>query len=324
MTLCGKPPGQVQKILQDAFIDTDSRLRSHLEAEDRSGSTVVACILTPEVSGSYTVQIAHAGDSRAVLSRKRCLFFSKDHKPNREDETRRIEAAGGCVSQGPLGGPMRVDGALAVSRALGDFHFKPKGMEPSKTKVSAVPEVQTISGCSAGDWVLLACDGIFDVMENEEVRTFVEEHPSKLDGPHGLDAGQVCIDLLKLCLDKGSKDNCTACFIHFGKAPVKGRPSSELLQGGWRGASPEVQCKYAEFFRDHGFEAQASEIVVGRRSSKGPTAAPGERENGTSRSLSSFTRVLQAVRSTRAIQSAWRARKDARSATSATSASSTE
>ena len=322
MTLCGKPPGQVQKILQDAFIDTDSRLRSHLEAEDRSGSTVVACILTPEVSGSYTVQIAHAGDSRAVLSRKRCLFFSKDHKPNREDETRRIEAAGGCVSQGPLGGPMRVDGALAVSRALGDFHFKPKGMEPSKTKVSAVPEVQTISGCSAGDWVLLACDGIFDVMENEEVRTFVEEHPSKLDGPHGLDAGQVCIDLLKLCLDKGSKDNCTACFIHFGEGPVRSK-SSELLQGGWRGASPEVQGKYAEFFRDHGFEAQASEMNPGRRlscsKSKGNPSSP-DRPEGGRNSLSSLTRVFQAVRSTRAIQSAWRARKSS----DAAPASSTE
>ncbi|CAK9045274.1 Protein phosphatase 1A (Protein phosphatase 2C isoform alpha) (PP2C-alpha) (Protein phosphatase IA) [Durusdinium trenchii] len=311
-TLSGKSELEVQNILEEAFLDTDLRLRSHLEPEDRSGSTVVACILVPmDTSDSphrFTVQLAHAGDSRAVLSRQGTLFCSKDHKPNREDETRRIEAAGGCVSQGPLGGgPMRVDGALAVSRALGDFHFKPKELDASKCKVSAVPEVQVVEGCSAGDWVLLACDGIFDVMENEEVRAFVEEHPSK--SSEDIDAGQLCIDLLKRCLDKGSKDNCTACFIHFGKAPVKGRPSSELLQGGWRGASPEVQCKYAEFFRDHGFEAQASEIVVGRRSSKGPTAAPGERENGTSRSLSSFTRVLQAVRSTRAIQSAWRARK---------------
>eukprot|EP00913_Durusdinium_trenchii_P006497 g6107.t1 len=292
-TLSGKSELEVQNILEEAFLDTDLRLRSHLEPEDRSGSTVVACILVPmDTSDSphrFTVQLAHAGDSRAVLSRQGTLFCSKDHKPNREDETRRIEAAGGCVSQGPLGGgPMRVDGALAVSRALGDFHFKPKELDASKCKVSAVPEVQVVEGCSAGDWVLLACDGIFDVMENEEVRAFVEEHPSK--SSEDIDAGQLCIDLLKRCLDKGSKDNCTACFIHFGKAPVKGRPSSELLQGGWRGASPEVQCKYAEFFRDHGFEAQASEIVVGRRSSKGPTAAPGERENGTSRSLSSFTR----------------------------------
>lgn len=45
---------------------------------------------------------------------------------------------------------MRVDGALAVSRALGDFHFKPEGMEPAKCKVSAVPEVQTIEGCRSG------------------------------------------------------------------------------------------------------------------------------------------------------------------------------
>lgn len=220
---------------------------------------------------------------------------------------------------------MRVDGALAVSRAMGDFHFKPHGMEPSKCKVSVVPEVQTIEGCSSGDWILLACDGIFDVMENEEVRDFVEDHPARANGSQ-VDGGQICVDLLKLCLDKGSKDNCTACFVQFGDGPARSK-SSELLQGPWRGASPEVQSKYAEFFRDHGFEAEASEMVQGRRLSGSKTkvvnpSSP-ESSNATTRnSLSSITRVLQAVRSTRAIQSAWRARKS--SEKEAATASGTE
>lgn len=327
VTLSGKTPSEATRLLQETFIDCDSRLRSHLGTEDRSGSTVVACIVNPSKrSNEYTVQLAHAGDSRAVLSRGSRLYSSKDHKPNREDETRRIEAAGGCVSQGPLGGgPMRVDGALAVSRALGDFHFKPSGMEPSKCKVSVVPEVQTIEGCSAGDWILLACDGIFDVMENEEVRDFVEDHPARANGAQ-VDGGQICVDLLKLCLDKGSKDNCTACFVQFGDGPTRSK-SSELLQGPWRGASPEVQSKYAEFFRDHGFEAEASEMVSGRRlsGSKPKVVNPPspESSNTTTRnSLSSISRVLQAVRSTRAIQSAWRARKS--SEKEAAAASGTE
>ena len=312
--LTGKTPSEASRLLQETFVDCDARLRSHLGTEDRSGSTVVACIINPSAGGNeYTVQLAHAGDSRGVLSRGSRLYSSKDHKPNREDETRRIEAAGGCVSQGPLGGgPMRVDGALAVSRAMGDFHFKPPGMDPSKCKVSVVPEVQTIEGCSAGDWILLACDGIFDVMENEEVRDFVEEHPSRASS-QVVDGGQICIDLLKLCLDKGSKDNCTACFVQFGEGPTRSK-SAELLPGPWRGASPEVQGKYAEFFRDHGFEAEATELASGRRvsgSSKTKANPPSpETSNATARnSLSSITRVLQSVRSTRAIQSAWRSRK---------------
>ncbi|CAJ1437858.1 unnamed protein product [Effrenium voratum] len=273
-----RAPGasEASRLLQEAFIECDTKLRHHLSNEDRSGSTVVACIVTPSRS-QYTVQLAHAGDSRAVLCRGGRLFCSKDHKPNREDETRRIEAAGGSVSQGPLGGgPMRVDGALAVSRALGDFHFKPAGMDPARCKVSVVPEVQTIENCASGDWVLLACDGIFDVMENEEVKDFIEDHASKSGGRIS-DGAQVCIDLLHLCLDRGSKDNCTACFIQFGEFSV--RKSLELLQGPWRAASPEVQGKYAEFFKDHGFEAEALEMTTpGRRlsgSSKGKAQASG-------------------------------------------------
>ena len=46
------------------------------------------------------------------------------------------------------------------------------------------------------------------------------------------------------------------CRFLFFSCPCDARSkSSELLQGPWRGASPEVQSKYAEFFRDHGFEA---------------------------------------------------------------------
>jgi len=333
-----RTPSEASKLLQDAFIECDERLRQQLGAEDRSGSTVVACIINQLKGNEYTVQLAHAGDSRAVLCRGGRLYCSKDHKPNREDETRRIEAAGGCVSQGPLGGgPMRVDGALAVSRALGDFHFKPSGMDPAKCKVSAMPEVQTIEGCGLGDWVLLACDGIFDVMENEEVKDFVEGHASKSSRP--ADGSQVCIDLLKLCLDKGSKDNCTVCLVQFGEFQPRTK-ASELLPGPWKSAAPEVQNKYAEFFRVHGFEAEANEMSgSSRRPSQGSqgnkpkqaaanpaasrapagpsTAASGPAQrNGH---LNSFARVIQAVRSTRAIQHAWRARKTSTSSESAPS-----
>lgn len=233
---------------------------------------------------------------------------------------------------------MRVDGALAVSRALGDFHFKPSGMDPAKCKVSVVPEVQTVEGCTSGDWVLLACDGIFDVMENEEVKEFVESHSSR-SAKKG-DGAQVCIDMLKLCLDKGSKDNCTICLVQFGENfPVRTK-TAELLPGPWKAASPEVQNKYAEFFRGHGFEAEANEMTSsGRRlsgSSLGKTkqapaspaqpaprnAPPTPPAGGAQRNghLNSFARVIQAVRSTRAIQSAWRARKTSNASASASAA----
>ncbi|CAE8679007.1 unnamed protein product, partial [Polarella glacialis] len=332
--------------MEDLFIQCDVRLRAHLGAEDRSGSTVVCGVVTMPKPNEYCVHLAHAGDSRAVLCSGGRLVCTEDHKPNREDEQRRIEAAGGTVSQGPLGGgPMRVDGALAVSRAFGDFHFKPAGMAPAKCKVSAVPEVRTVTGCIAGDWLFIACDGVFDVMENDEVRDFVSSRLAGSDGP--ADGGKIMVDILQHCLDKGSKDNCTALLVQFGPpaGTVKPTRSIELLQGNWERASPEVQSKYVEFFSSHGFEAEAKALQLqaqssgsGRRGAANGRGAPDKASPGQgqgqaagrgaggaaaasagrdpaaqqttgARQLATLTRALQAIRSTRAIQTAWRNRQ---------------
>lgn len=314
---------EASRALEEGFLQCDASLRQQLAPEDRSGSTVVAGIITQPRPNEYCCTLAHAGDSRAVLFAGGRLHCSEDHKPNRHDEKGRIEAAGGSVSQGPLGGgPMRVDGALAVSRAIGDFHFKPVGMEPAKCKVTAMPEVQTVPGCAAGDWLLLACDGVFDVMENEEVKDFIEARLTKNAGEH-IDGGQVMVDLLQSCLDKGSKDNCTALLVQLGTVPSRTSTQSsvELLQGSWQRAAHEVQSKYADFFVAHGFEAEAKALQAAG-SARGP-APPGEARGRPSaagsssanggapqqpQSMAALTRALQAIRSTRAIQAAWRAR----------------
>ena len=87
--------------------------------------------------------------------------LSFDHKPFNAEERRRIEAAGGCVSM------KRVDGELAVSRALGDFSFKDADMAPELCKVTAHPDVTVELRHSDDEFIVLACDGIWDVMTNE-------------------------------------------------------------------------------------------------------------------------------------------------------------
>lgn len=306
----GTVPQEVaEKELVDAFVEVDARCREQL-AEDRSGSTVVSAIITQTQPHDFCVQLAHAGDSRAVLcvGGGERLVCTSDHKPNREDEQQRIEAAGGTVAQGPLGGgPMRVDGALAVSRSLGDFHFKPAGRSPATCKVTAVPEVQTVMHCVPGDWLLLACDGVFDVMENEEVYHFIT---SRLGGsPMGsIDGGVVVTELLHHVLEKGSKDNCTALLVQLlegngsaAEAPVA--QSRELLQGPWRKAPPEIQSKYADWFADQGFEAEASMVRSGAgaaRASTGSTAsAGGDGAGGAAPApqATALVKALQAMRS---------------------------
>jgi len=62
---------------------------------------------------------ANSGDSRSILGRAgKVIALSEDHKPENVEEKRRIEAAGGFVEDN------RVNGSLALSRALGDFEYK--------------------------------------------------------------------------------------------------------------------------------------------------------------------------------------------------------
>ena len=106
-------------------IDAEMRQLQEMEAgQDQSGSTSVMTLITP----SHLI-CANTGDSRAVLCREgKAIELSHDHKPYNQGEKERIEAAGSTVKFN------RVNGDLAVSRALGDYVYKRCGAaaEPSK------------------------------------------------------------------------------------------------------------------------------------------------------------------------------------------------
>mmetsp|Transcript_19510 Transcript_19510/g.42153 ORF Transcript_19510/g.42153 Transcript_19510/m.42153 type:complete len:187 (-) Transcript_19510:85-645(-) len=110
---------------------------------------------------------AHAGDSHGVLCRSgRAVALTTDHKPNDPDEKNRIVQAGGFVIVG------RVNGELAVSRALGDWAFK---RTPGREHVSAIPDVKVDPITEADEFVILACDGLWDVTTNQEAVNIVIE-----------------------------------------------------------------------------------------------------------------------------------------------------
>jgi serine/threonine protein phosphatase PrpC len=107
---------------------------------------------------------ANAGDSRCILARNDgAVALSVDHKPDRPDERERIESAGGTVEL--VCGVWRLNGGIAVSRALGDRDFKDDG---ARTLI-ADPEI--VAGQISADrdrCAILACDGLFDVLSNAE------------------------------------------------------------------------------------------------------------------------------------------------------------
>jgi serine/threonine protein phosphatase PrpC len=166
---------------------TDSALQL-LEEEGDSGTTACVVLLTPE-----WVVCANAGDSRSVISRlgNKAVPLSYDHKPDDVEEQRRIRAAGGYVAGG------RVEGDLAVSRGLGDFRFKnldivmagvvPENgssendnegpmFRPGDQKVSPIPDIIVQNrNPSQDEFVIVACDGIWDVQTNYEAVKMVAE-----------------------------------------------------------------------------------------------------------------------------------------------------
>lgn len=142
------------------------------------------------------------------------MALSEDHKPCDGPEKERILRAGGHVAQGMMGmGPMRVDGNLAVSRGLGDFEYKQNAkLPPQEQKVSCLPDITIVSRDMRKDELLvLACDGIWDVMSNDEccneLRTILAEGEKSM--------GMVAEELLDVCLELGSKDNMSAIVITF-------------------------------------------------------------------------------------------------------------
>lgn len=245
---------RVDEELRNVFIKTDSQLREKLLQEDKSGTTVAAALVSRS-SSNYRIHLAHAGDSRAIVCKAGGVIIgTEDHKPSRQDETDRIRAAGGFVDHGPYGGgPLRVDGTLAVSRAFGDFHFKPNDRAPESCKVTPLPEVQTVDA-DPGDWILIACDGIFDVFSNEEVQDFISAEIAK-----NVRGSEVVQQLLKTCLDKGSKDNCTAMLIQLRHGCEVQPYHRFLCKGDYQACqNEEVLKKYREFFQAEGFKEDGS------------------------------------------------------------------
>lgn len=98
----------------------------------------------------------------------RAKDLSEDHKPDNAGEMARIQRSGGFVEDG------RVNGMLALSRALGDFEYKNNtDLQPKEQAVSAFPDVSIEPIDRNTQFILLACDGIWDVKTSQEACDFM-------------------------------------------------------------------------------------------------------------------------------------------------------
>jgi protein phosphatase 2C family protein 2/3 len=155
-----------EEALKRAFLGTDEDLLADPgHARDPSGCTAVAALVT----GDGKIYVANAGDSRSVLSVKGEVEpLSFDHKPSNETERTRISGAGGYIEYG------RVNGNLALSRALGDFEFKKNtSLIAEKQVITADPDVTVHDITEEDEFMVIACDGIWDCLSSQQVVSFV-------------------------------------------------------------------------------------------------------------------------------------------------------
>ncbi|XP_043653420.1 protein phosphatase 1A [Drosophila teissieri] len=190
--------------IREGFLQLDEDMRKQYQ-DKPGGSTAICVFVSPD-----KIYLANCGDSRAVISRNGTAAISTvDHKPFSPKEQERIQNAGGSVMI------KRVNGILAVSRALGDYDFKNDiSKSPVDQMVSPEPDITVCNRSDQDEFIVIACDGIWDVMTSSEVCEFIS---SRLLVTYDLPT--IVNSILDICLHKGSRDNMTLLLLLLPGAP---------------------------------------------------------------------------------------------------------
>lgn len=195
-------PNCVKQATRSAFLKADQAFADDRSLDSTSGTTVLTALIFGRI-----LLIANVGDCRAVLGKQgRAIELSKDHKPNCTSERLRIEALGGAVYEGYL------NGQLSVARALGDWHMKcPKG---SPCPLSAEPELQEIVLSEEDEFLILGCDGLWDVMSSQCAATIVRKELTLHNDPE-----RCSRELVREALKRNTCDNLTVVVVCFSPDP---------------------------------------------------------------------------------------------------------
>ncbi|KAL8645010.1 MAG: hypothetical protein Q9210_006953 [Variospora velana] len=229
--------GNYEQALKDGFLATDRAILNNPKYEEE----VSGCTASVGLISKTTIYVANAGDSRSVLGVKgRAKPLSFDHKPQNEVEKARICAAGGFVDFG------RVNGNLALSRAIGDFEFKKSAdLSPEQQIVTAFPDVVAHNISDDDEFLVIACDGIWDCQSSQAVVEFVRRGIAEKQT-----LSKICENMMDNCLSPSSEtggvgcDNMTMVVV----ALLRGRTKDEwYLEVADRVSKGDGPCAPKEF-----------------------------------------------------------------------------
>ncbi|CAN0888721.1 Probable protein phosphatase 2C 49 [Linum grandiflorum] len=203
---------EAENSLREAFLLADLALADDASVSSSSGTTAIAAFVFERL-----LLVANAGDCRAVLCRKgEAIDMSQDHRPIYPSERRRVEQLGGYIDDGYL------NGVLSVSRALGDWDMKklPRTSSPPSPLISE-PEFRRLSLTEEDEFLIIGCDGIWDVMSSQHAVSLVRRGLRRHDDPE-----QCARDLVMEALRRNTFDNLTVivvCFSEPSSPPARPR-----------------------------------------------------------------------------------------------------
>ncbi|CAL9039143.1 unnamed protein product [Musa banksii] len=188
----------VENSVRQAFLLADVAMAEDCTVSSSSGTTA----LTALVFGRLLL-VANAGDCRAVLCRKgKAVEMSQDHKPIHASERQRVEQCGAFVYDGYL------NGVLSVTRALGDWDLKvpPSPLIPE-------PEFRHAVLTEDDEFLIIGCDGIWDVMSSQYAVSVVRRGLRRHDDPQRC-ARELVMEALRL----NTADNLTVVVVCFSES----------------------------------------------------------------------------------------------------------
>ncbi|XP_074573781.1 putative protein phosphatase 2C 74 [Curcuma longa] len=183
----GEANGRVEMAIKVGYSTTDREFLS----QGLSGGTCAATVLVK----NGEMHVANVGDCRAVMSHRGAAnALTDDHRAAREDERNRIQNNGGFVTC--HNGTWRVQDTLAVSRSFGDLSLK--------EWIISEPETKNIHLTTDCEFLILASDGLWDKVTNQEAVDVVSQHRNLLES---------CKVLIELSCRRGNRDDITVMVV---------------------------------------------------------------------------------------------------------------
>ncbi|XP_059610474.1 serine-rich adhesin for platelets-like [Phlebotomus argentipes] len=209
-------PDSPAEAIKDAFIRTDEAFIQKNEFRTLKGGTTALCVLhRPEEKWLY---VGWVGDTQALLVKNRKVFQTvKPHKADDEAEQKRIARQGGaCIM---YNGVWRVNGQLAITRAIGDVDYKPY--------VTSEPEIMSIPLDGDEDFLIMASDGLWDHVKEDDAAIAVYNMAAQKATDTSSCISQYLVDRAKA---DGSTDNITIIIVFLKDPAIIGKSVADWAQ----------------------------------------------------------------------------------------------